>query len=218
MHRLSAPGRHPCSMPIDYWRTRWHTRRDIEWHSPCSQHLTMSCHIVGIPLTNHVIGRGGELADAGTRHLTATGCLAAFQLGGVARRITIRLRCDELHLNVKCHDWSWGIVSGQKVKKLLSDHEAHQKSWRTYAPLVVKLLSKPNARSRACGHFSWENYQQIGNPSNSMVLFTNYQQMGNPSNSMALFTCYVLFCNLPLHPQPSRTRGTVLKLPGRYVF
>jgi len=188
MHRLSAPGRHPCSMPIDYWRRRWRTRRDMEWRSPCSRHLTTSCHIVGIPLTNHVIGRGGELADAGTRHLTATGCLAAFQLGGVARRITIGLRCDELHLNVKCHDWSWSIVSGQKVKKLLSNQEARQKSWWIYAPLVVKLLSEPNARSRACGHFSWENYQQIGNPSNSMVLLTRY----------------VLFCNLPLHPHPKQ--------------
>jgi hypothetical protein len=32
------------------------------------------------------------------------------------------------------------VVRGQQVKKLLSNHEAHQKSWRPYAPLVVKLL------------------------------------------------------------------------------
>ena len=143
MHHLSAPGKHPCSMPIDYWRTWWRTRRDMEWYSPCSRHLTMSCHIVGNPLTNYDSGRGGELADAGTGHLITTGCLAAFQLGGVAWRITIRLRCDELCLNVKCHDWSWSwsVGSGQKVKKISSDHEARQKSWRIYAPLVVKLLT-----------------------------------------------------------------------------
>ncbi len=33
------------------------------------------------------------------------------------------------------------VFRGQKVKKLLSDHEARQKSWRICAPLVVKLLS-----------------------------------------------------------------------------
>ena len=33
------------------------------------------------------------------------------------------------------------VFRGQKVKKLLSDHEACQKSWRICAPLVVKLLS-----------------------------------------------------------------------------
>ena len=32
------------------------------------------------------------------------------------------------------------IGRGQKVKKLLSDHEAQFTSWRIYAPLVVKLL------------------------------------------------------------------------------
>ena len=30
----------------------------------------------------------------------------------------------------------------------------------------ASYLSKPNARSRACGHFSWVHYQLIGNPSN----------------------------------------------------
>jgi hypothetical protein len=51
---------------------------------------------------------------------------------------------------VKHHDWSRrarghfqlsNVVRGQKVKKLLSDHEARQKSWRICAPLVVKLLT-----------------------------------------------------------------------------
>ena len=58
--------------------------------------------------------------------------------------------CNKLRLNVKCHDWSWrawlhfyvsNVARGQKLEKLLSDHEARFISWRICAPLVVKLLS-----------------------------------------------------------------------------
>jgi hypothetical protein len=62
------------------------------WSGALAAGIRPRLAIVGIPLFNHVSGRGGELADAGTGHLTAIGCLAAFQLGGVARRITIGLR------------------------------------------------------------------------------------------------------------------------------
>ena len=50
---------------------------------------------------------------------------------------------------MKCHDWSWracghfyvsNIVRGQKLEKILSDHEAQFISWCICAPLVVKLL------------------------------------------------------------------------------
>jgi len=36
---------------------------------------------------------------------------------------------------------SYQMLSGSKIKKLLSDHEARQKSWRIYEPLVIKLLT-----------------------------------------------------------------------------
>ena len=57
--------------------------------------------------------------------------------------------CDKLRVKLKHHNWSRracgqfqlsNVVRGQNVKKLLSDHNARQKSWRVCAPLVIKLL------------------------------------------------------------------------------
>ena len=171
----------------------------MEWRS-CSWHPATSCHIDGIPLTNRVSGRGGELVDAGTGHLTATGCLAAFQLIGVARRITIGLRCDELRLNLKCHDWSWSVVSGQKVKKQISDHKARQKSWHI-CDHCGKAVKRTKCTQQSMRTFFHER-------------ITNRWETHQTQRRFSHVMCYSAICRRD-HGQ-SRTRGTVPNLPGRF--
>ena len=50
-----------------------------------------------------------------------------------------------------------------KSKKQINDHKAREKAG-TYATIAVKLLSEPNARSRACGHFFMRELPTDGKP------------------------------------------------------
>ncbi len=62
----------------------------------------------------------------------------------------------------------------QVLDYLATHHDAMVQFWASNMVMNIHLdalyLSEPNARSRACGHFSWDPYQQMGNPSNLMGL------------------------------------------------
>ena len=109
-------------------------------------------------------------------------------------------------------------VSGQKVKKLLSDHEARQKVGRIFAPIAVKLL-KLNASGRRINIIMLTNDTSFWLCSVSLYLSLPRKLIGllDPSSPIRLMACAALFSSgLPLQAAVSPSRRLVVP-PSRHL-